>query len=245
MEEKKMKIFLTILTYIIPILFGYLMGSVLYGKHIAKKKNIDITAVGSMNSGGTNVGRTVGKWFGILTMVLDALKCYISCLVVFLILSFVKLDIYTYPKMIELVVCLTGLSCAFGHAYPIFDHFKGGKMVSCFAGFGLFMSPAIFLFGLIVFIIAVSTTKRVSIGSISCAVSGVIGSIVTMILDLTALKDPNCYNGGIYFTSDVNIHLTYVFTISLFIMVGFLIFRHKANIIRLKNHSEPETHFKK
>lgn len=119
-----MKIFLTILTYIIPILFGYLMGSVLYGKHIAKKKNIDITAVGSMNSGGTNVGRTVGKWFGILTMVLDALKCYISCLVVFLILSFVKLDIYTYPKMIELVVCLTGLSCAFGHAYPIFDHFK-------------------------------------------------------------------------------------------------------------------------
>ena len=62
-------------------LAGYLLGSVPFGKIIATRAaRIDITRRGSGNIGATNVAREVGIKWGILTLVLDTLKGFLSVL---------------------------------------------------------------------------------------------------------------------------------------------------------------------
>jgi len=63
-----------VLNVLIAILFGYLVGSVPFGYIIAKMRGVDIQQVGSGNIGATNVFRSVGKGWGLLTFVLDFLK---------------------------------------------------------------------------------------------------------------------------------------------------------------------------
>ena len=65
-------------TVIILVIFSYLLGSVPTGYLIAKKTmGIDIREHGSGNPGAANVYRTVGKWAGISTFLIDALNGFI------------------------------------------------------------------------------------------------------------------------------------------------------------------------
>ena len=50
---------------------AYLLGSIPFGFVIAKCKGVDIRKVGSGNIGATNVYRSVGKSWGLLTFLLD------------------------------------------------------------------------------------------------------------------------------------------------------------------------------
>lgn len=239
-----MKTLFTILIIVIPLIIGYLIGSVPTGLIIAKAHGVDLTVVGSKNTGGTNVGRVLGKKLGILTMILDIFKCYIPCLLTLLVLTLFKLDIYSFPQFRELLISLVAIFVCLGHAFPIFNHFKGGKIMACLAGYVLFLSPIIFSIGLLTFLVTFFITKRVSIGSITCSVTCFFLAFIPMILDFTILQNPNSFNLGVYFSSNVMVHLTYIFPIVMLILVGFLIFRHRANIERIKNGTEPETHFK-
>ncbi|MBR3899274.1 MAG: glycerol-3-phosphate acyltransferase, partial [Elusimicrobiaceae bacterium] len=59
-------------------LFSYLLGAVPTGYLIARKTmGIDIREHGSGNPGAANVYRTVGKWAGITTFLIDGLKGFI------------------------------------------------------------------------------------------------------------------------------------------------------------------------
>src|ERR1700752_4126405 len=53
---------------------GYLIGAVPFGYLVARARGIDIFTAGSGNIGATNVGRVLGRKFGVLVFVLDALK---------------------------------------------------------------------------------------------------------------------------------------------------------------------------
>lgn len=67
-----------ITTITILVLFSYLLGSVPTGYMIAKHvMGIDIRQHGSGNPGAANVYRTVGKWAGISTFLIDGLKGFI------------------------------------------------------------------------------------------------------------------------------------------------------------------------
>lgn len=66
----------------IAALLAYLIGSIPFGVFIARRvAGIDIRVVGSGNIGATNVGRMVGKKFGILTLFLDALKGFVPIII--------------------------------------------------------------------------------------------------------------------------------------------------------------------
>ena len=56
------------------ILVGYLCGSIPFGLVIAHVRRVDLRAVGSGNIGATNAARALGKGYGLLVLVLDALK---------------------------------------------------------------------------------------------------------------------------------------------------------------------------
>ncbi|HEV3083999.1 MAG TPA: glycerol-3-phosphate acyltransferase, partial [Gemmataceae bacterium] len=54
-------------------LIAYLIGAVPFGYLIARWRGVDILKQGSGNIGATNVGRVLGKRFGLLVFVLDFL----------------------------------------------------------------------------------------------------------------------------------------------------------------------------
>ena len=56
------------------LMLAYLAGSVPTGLLVARARGVDIRKVGSGNIGATNVFRSIGKPWGIMTFIGDALK---------------------------------------------------------------------------------------------------------------------------------------------------------------------------
>lgn len=106
-----------------------------------------------------------------------------------------------------------GLFAVIGHTYPLFAGFRGGKAVATSGGILLFYAPVIFALLVVSFFITLYITKYVSLSSMVTA-------IVAIILTL--------------FTKDWPL-FTIVFLLSLFI-----IYRHRTNIKRIKNKTEPK-----
>lgn len=240
-----MNILYTILTLLVCIILGYIFGSIPSGVIIGKLHGIDISAYGSHNTGGTNVGRTLGKKAGITTMALDMLKCIIPLNIALLIFSFTPLLNYLvdYRCIKELFISVVALFVLLGHTFPLFNHFQGGKAVASFAGYMIFISPALCVIGCISFFTILHIKHRVSLSSIISVPIVFISSLVPMILDFTVLNDINMYNGGIYITSNYMVHISYLTCIAILLSTCLIVYRHKANIKRIQQGIEPETHF--
>jgi glycerol-3-phosphate acyltransferase PlsY len=118
---------------VIPIIFivaAYLLGSVSFGIITSKAFGLpDPRTVGSGNPGATNVARSGNKKAAILTLLGDALKGWLP---VWLALQF---------NMLMWVVAGVGLAVFFGHLYPIYYKFKGGKGVATALGVMMAVSP--------------------------------------------------------------------------------------------------------
>lgn len=114
---------------------------------------------------------------------------------------------------VEVNRLIIGLFAVLGHTYPLFAKFKGGKAVATSGGILLGISPLLFIIMVLSFILTLYFSKYVSLSSM---VTGIV-AIITSIL----LKD---------------IWLTIV-TVGLTI---FVFYRHKDNIKRIKNKTEPK-----
>ncbi|MDG4656848.1 glycerol-3-phosphate 1-O-acyltransferase PlsY [Ectobacillus antri] len=109
-----------------------------------------------------------------------------------------------------------GIAAVIGHMYPIFANFRGGKAVATSAGVLLFCQPFVFVILLVVFLSLLFTTKYVSLSSILTAISGVIAAL---------------------FVDDTP------FLIAISVLAIFVIYRHRANISRIINKTEPKVKF--
>lgn len=146
------------LKIILFIIIAYLFGSLPCGVWLGKiAKNIDIREHGSKNSGATNAYRTLGAKYGIMVLVLDALKGYLPLWLA----SLAGID----GKMLIIL----GVIAILGHTFSFFLNFKGGKGVATSLGVFLFLMPEVVAILLIVFILVVGVTKYVSLGSVICA----------------------------------------------------------------------------
>ena len=102
------------LNYILAVTVAYLFGSVPWGLFIGLVFfHKDLRKEGSGNTGGTNAGRVLGRPIGVLVVVLDALKAFIS----------VAIAHYLAPGC----EVYAGLACCFGHCFPIFTRYQGRK----------------------------------------------------------------------------------------------------------------------
>ncbi len=113
---------INMLNYLLLIIFGYLSGSIPWGYLISKAKGVDIKKVGSGNIGGTNVVRALGTKWGILVIILDALKAAIP---VYFAQNFLVFD----WQIATVAICPV-----LGHIFPIWLGFKGGKGVASTLG---------------------------------------------------------------------------------------------------------------
>ncbi|MCS5421421.1 MULTISPECIES: glycerol-3-phosphate 1-O-acyltransferase PlsY [Psychrilyobacter] len=143
---------------IIFLIIAYFMGSIPTGVVIGKKfKGIDIREHGSKNTGATNAYRVLGKQYGIIVLLADALKGYLPVFLAHL------------AGINGWQLILVGLVTIVGHTLSMFLKFKGGKGVATSLGVFLYLVPNIVLILVAVFILIAFSTKYVSLASVSAA----------------------------------------------------------------------------
>jgi glycerol-3-phosphate acyltransferase PlsY len=168
------------LCYIIVAVCAYLLGSIPFGYVVAKLKGIDIRSVGSGNIGATNAMRVLGKPAGIFVLVMDALKGFVACafipLLVYNWLAPHYSGLFTYfqnePAEFQMrFKVIAGICAVLGHNYTCWLKFKGGKGIATSAGVYIALAPWALLIALVVFILAVVLTRYISVGSICAAIA--------------------------------------------------------------------------
>jgi len=128
---------LTGLEAILALVFGYLCGTIPFGLILTKSAGLgDVRSIGSGNIGATNVLRTGNKTVAALTLLCDALK------------GTVPVVAMTWFAGSQAGI-LAGLAAFFGHLFPLWLGFKGGKGVATNIGvlFGLFWPLGLIFLG--------------------------------------------------------------------------------------------------
>ncbi len=137
----------------------FLLGAVPFGYVVGKLKGVDVRRHGSGNIGATNVSRVLGKKYGALVLLLDALKGALPVLAV-------KLS--GLPEEYQV---LAGLFAVLGHCFSPFLSFKGGKGVATGLGAFIVISPKVTLLAFLIFLAVFLSTRYVSLSSITAALS--------------------------------------------------------------------------
>lgn len=139
----------------LPVLVGYLAGSVPFAFLLARGVGVDVRVAGSGNVGAANVLRTAGTWRGVLVMALDVSK------------GVAAVTIAHLANAGSTLTAITGVAAVVGHIYPVWLRFHGGKGVAVAAGvFGMLTPPAAAMAGAL-FIVVVAATRYVSLASIA------------------------------------------------------------------------------
>lgn len=143
---------------LISVAIAYLLGSFQTSYIIGKLvKKVDIRDYGSGNPGATNAIRVFGTKFGMLVLIIDALKGALSIVVPKFL--FGGTDIAA-----ELLV---GIFTIVGHNYPFYMKFKGGKGVAASIGIILMVDWRAFVFAGIPALIILLITRIMSVASLS------------------------------------------------------------------------------
>ena len=108
---------------------------------------------------------------------------------------------------------IIGMFAVIGHTYPIFAKFKGGKAVATSSGIILGIYPLLFVIMIATFLVTLYFTKYVSLSSM---ITGLVSIVVSLFYQ--------------------EISLVIVITLLTF----FVIYRHRENINRIKNGTEPK-----
>ena len=181
---------------IVWIIAAYFIGSISFGIIFSKLFSLpDPRTVGSGNIGATNIARSGKKLPAILTLLGDALKGWLP---VWLALQ---------SNMLMWVVASVGLAVFFGHLYPIYHKFKGGKGVATALGLMLAVSVCLGLGALVTWLIVIALTRYSSLAAIVAAIAAPIYAWL-----LLPYKD---------------------YVLMVLVMSVMLVWRHKSNIQKL------------
>ncbi len=181
---------------IVWIVAAYLIGSISFGIIFSKLFGLpDPRTVGSGNIGATNIARSGKKLPAILTLLGDALKGWLP---VWLALQ---------SNMLMWVVAAIGLAVFFGHLYPIYHRFKGGKGVATALGVMLAVSPMLGLACLLTWALVFAISR---LSSLSAIVAAALSPVFAWLL----LPYKN-------------------YVLMVLVMAVMLVWRHKSNIQKL------------
>ena len=145
------------MAWVAALLLGYLLGSVPWGLLLTRAAGHgDIRAIGSGNSGATNVLRTGSKGLAAATLALVALKGAAALLIAGAVWG-------------ESAGLAAGFGAMLGHAFPVWLGFRGGKGVATGVGAFLILAPLAILCAGVIFLAVVALTRYVSLGSITSA----------------------------------------------------------------------------
>jgi acyl phosphate:glycerol-3-phosphate acyltransferase len=210
----------TLLDFLYPVIatvLAYLIGSLSFAVIVSKLFGLsDPRTYGSKNPGATNVLRSGSKPAAIITLVLDALKGYVPVLLV-------KLFGEPYG-MGDGALAMVALAAFVGHVWPVFFKFKGGKGVATAAGVVFAVDWLLGLATLATFAIIVYFFRWVSLASIAAAAFAPFFYLLG--------------DRGPWYANKMMLA-------SLFFIALILAVRHKDNVNRLLQGTEPKLGAKK
>jgi acyl-phosphate glycerol 3-phosphate acyltransferase len=192
------------------ILLAYLLGSIPTGYWIGLTKGVDVRTVGSGSTGATNVLRSVGKVEAFIVFVVDIAKGYLPVVAAMSLEESQWATLGLPPYSIPFLVALMPV---IGHSRSIFLGFKGGKSAATGLGTFLGLNPAAAGIIFATWLIVLAASKIVSLASITAA--------------------------------GVAPFVFYVFgsppAVIAFSAIGslYVIIRHRSNVKRLMNGTEP------
>jgi len=216
---------------------AYLLGSISFAVIFSKLfANDDVRNHGSGNAGATNVFRSVGLGAGICTFLCDFGKGALAILISRILMKWAGFpaDVPENMPMIYIANNIAGLCAVLGHLYPLYFGFRGGKGVMTMAGIIFILSPIRFLALAAVFLIAFLLTRTVSVGSV---MDGITYPLITFI---------HCWffqraqAPGIYTTGYVAVQVAIAAVFS-----AILLIKHRSNIKRILDGTEPRSTIKK
>jgi glycerol-3-phosphate acyltransferase PlsY len=179
------------------ILLGYAVGSLPIGYLVAQGAGgIDLRRVGSGNVGATNVYRSTNLTTALAVMIADVGKGAAAVLLAGGGVSAVA----------------AGVAAVVGHIYPVWLRFRGGKGVATASGVFGVLSPLPTVVAAAAFLIVVTRTRFVSLGSV----------VATVLLPVVEWFTPGL--------RAIDIGATLV--------AALILFRHRGNISRLWSRTE-------
>jgi acyl phosphate:glycerol-3-phosphate acyltransferase len=184
---------------VLVLILGYLLGSIPFGVIVTRMMGAgDIRSIGSGNIGATNVLRTGRKGLAAATLILDAGKGALAVIL---------------ANMIDPSLgILAGVAAFFGHLFPVWLGFKGGKGVATMLGIALALAWPIGLAFAVTWVVVTLITRISSLGGMAAAIVAPIAGA---------------------FTGDISL------SVGLLGMAMILILRHSDNIKRLYDGTEP------
>lgn len=190
----------TVLTWVVLLILAYLLGSVPFAYFLVRWiKGVDVRTVGSGNPGSTNAVRAAGRPVGILVFVCDCLKGIIP--------AFIGAHLGS-PAM----GAAAGFCAFWGHLFPIWFGFKGGKGVATMAGVAIALIPELCIPGFLVWLLVTVFSGYVAVGSCT--------AVVFLMLMCIFTQQP----------------WSYVLVFALFVVV--ILLRHRSNFGRISAGEE-------
>jgi len=213
----------------IIIILSYLIGSIPTSILISKAAGgIDIREHGSGNAGGTNVIRVLGWKYGLLVIILDALKGALAVIIIarlfFGPLPFENISPFDDFTLVQIIA---GIAAVIGHIWTIFAGFRGGKGIATALGMLVMLVTVEMLIAVGIFALVVLISRYVSLGSIIAAIS----------VPSTLFIRENLFHVDI-----PGYHTLFPFILAVSALV---VFTHRKNLVRLLNGNENKLSFRK
>jgi glycerol-3-phosphate acyltransferase PlsY len=143
-----------------PFAVGYALGSIPFAFLVARRvAGVDLRRAGSGNVGAANVLRLTRWSAGLGVALLDAAK------------GSAAVWLAGLAGGDTAARTLAGVGAVVGHVYPVWLRFQGGKGVATSGGAFLLLAPPAAALAAAAFLLVAWTTRYVSLGSVSAAVT--------------------------------------------------------------------------
>ncbi|MGC8625273.1 MAG: glycerol-3-phosphate 1-O-acyltransferase PlsY [Phycisphaerae bacterium] len=208
----------------VSVVAAYLIGSIPFGLLLGLLRGVDIRTQGSGNIGATNAARVLGMRYFWYTFGLDFTKGFLPVLAVDLVVRHWHGPVWIALGTAAAAIC--------GHVFPCYLRFKGGKGVATTFGVVLGIWPVFTLSGLgaaIIFLFVFLAYRMISLSSL-------MGAVVFMILIPVIGHDLGPVLGVLY-PQPWNQLMPLLITG--WLMGLLIIIKHRGNIRRLLNGTEP------
>lgn len=152
---------------------AYFCGAIPFGVLVGTARGVDVRAVGSGNSGATNVWRTLGPVAGTLVFLLDAGKGWLA-------VWFARELLYDFhqPQSTWQIAMCAAL-VVLGHTFSVFLKFRGGKGIATAFGAMLAIVPLVALGCIALWAIVLLMSRTISVASIVACIATPIGLVWT------------------------------------------------------------------
>lgn len=199
----------------LALLVSYLLGAVPFGLVLARVvKGVDLRTVGSGNIGATNAMRALGKPLGIVAFLLDFAKGAVPVVLCAPWVGPAPESLFGPggPPLLAAVLC--GAAAVLGHCFPVYLGFKGGKGVATACGALVAIDWPVFVIAGLVWVAFAFTLRYVSLASLAMGVT-------FPVVAYARKPDAPAFVGGCV------------------ALAALIVVRHRANVARLFNGTEP------